>query len=204
MDLAFGAQLGPGLLYRGGLTGIFSPLVSSYIGNFIELDMSCPAAPVVASVAILPFDDAFARTNGAWFVEPDITYVVPKVSSITLNCVGKQWPPGDTDGDGCRDVRENNATPAVGGDRDWLNPWDFYDVAISGGAPGTDGVIDLANDYLGVQAHYSPTGAPPYDVHYDRGPAAGPSWNDTTGPDGVIDLANDILGVARQLGHNCT
>ena len=66
-----------------------------------------------------------------------------------------------------------------------------------------DGVIDLLFDILGVINHYSPTGAPPYDAAFDRGPSAGPNpWN-MTAPDGVIDLLNDILGVILQHGHDC-
>ncbi|MCH7488604.1 MAG: FG-GAP repeat protein [Chloroflexi bacterium] len=115
----------------------------------------------------------------------------------------KQPDPGDTDGDGCSDMRENGLDETLGGLRDYLNPWDFYDVAgLSGATP--DGVIDLLNDILGVIAHFSPQGAPPYDVHYDRGPSAGPNaWN-MTAPDGSIDLLNDILGVILQFGHDCT
>ena len=49
---------------------------------------------------------------------------------------------------------------------------------------------------------------PPYDAHYDRGPAlapyGGPNVWDMTEPDGVIDQLNDILGVIAQNGHNCT
>ncbi|MCH8066914.1 MAG: hypothetical protein IIC90_14000, partial [Chloroflexi bacterium] len=110
-----------------------------------------------------------------------------------------------TDGDGCPDVRENlpKSQAAIGGGRDYLNPWDFYDVAgLSGPTP--DGVIDLLFDILGVISHYSPAGAPPYDVAFDRGPSTGPNpWN-MTAPDGSIDLLNDILGVILQHGHDCT
>jgi septum formation topological specificity factor MinE len=91
----------------------------------------------------------------------------------------------------------------TGGLRDYLNPWDFYDVLGPGQTLPKDKVIDLANDILSVIAHYSPTGAPPYDVNFDRGYSPGPNpWN-ITGPDGVIDLANDILGVINQYLHNC-
>ena len=110
---------------------------------------------------------------------------------------------GDTDGDGCADVNENlpKSEVANGGGRDYLNPWDFYDIGSLGGGP--DGYIDLLFDILPVIQHYSPGGAPPYDVQFDRGPSSGPNpWN-MTAPDGVIDLLTDILGVIQQFGHDC-
>ena len=108
----------------------------------------------------------------------------------------------DTDGDGCPDQRENGLDEMLGGMRDWQNPNDFYDVLGGGGGP-PDGVIDLPNDVLGVIQHFSPAGAPPYDVQFDRGPSSGPHpWN-MTAPDGVIDLPNDILGVITQFDHDC-
>ena len=111
--------------------------------------------------------------------------------------------PGDTDGDGCSDQRENGLDEMLGGQRDYVNPHDFYDVAGSNDSP-PDGIIDLSNDILGVIQHYAPTGTEPeYDANFDRGPSAGPSvWN-MTAPDGVIDLSNDILGVIQQYQHSC-
>ncbi len=111
--------------------------------------------------------------------------------------------PTDSDGDGCSDQQENGLDETLGGQRDPFNPWDFYDVAGLSG-PTADGEVDLLFDVLGVINHYSPTGAPPYDVQYDRGPTTGPNvWN-MTAPDGSIDLMNDILGVIAQHGHHCT
>ncbi len=117
----------------------------------------------------------------------------------------KQPDPGDSDKDGCTDAQENGPDETLGGQRDYKNPWDFYDVETISG-PGEDGVVDLLFDILGVINHYQPAagGAPPYDAHYDRGESAGPNpWN-MTAPDGVIDLLNDILGVVLQGNHNCT
>ncbi len=114
----------------------------------------------------------------------------------------KQPEPGDTDGDGCSDQRENGADEKLGGQRDYKNPWDFYDVLGAGFGP-PDGIVDLSNDIFSVLQSYSPTGAPPYNVLYDRGPTTGPNvWN-MTAPDGVIDLSNDILGVIQQYLHDC-
>ena len=90
----------------------------------------------------------------------------------------------------------------LGGRRDPLNPYDFYDVEGGGGGP-PDQIIDLSNDILGVIIHYAPTGSEPtYDVAFDRGPAIGNPWS-MTAPDGVIDLTNDILGVISSFNHSC-
>ena len=119
--------------------------------------------------------------------------------TLHINCLGQnvvQETQTDTDGDGCSDVQEAGLDAVPGGLRDFTNPWDFYDV-------NGDGVIDLPNDILGVIQHYSPQGAAPYDVLFDRGPSPGPNpWN-MTAPDGVIDLPNDILGVIMQFEHSC-
>jgi hypothetical protein len=110
----------------------------------------------------------------------------------------------DTDGDGCQDGAEIGDDETIGGDRNPLNPWDFYDVVGAGQIPPGDGIIDLANDRLGVILHYAPQGqVPPYDVVFDRGPRVGGGSYNMTAPDGVIDLANDILGVALQTLHDC-
>jgi len=106
----------------------------------------------------------------------------------------------DTDDDGCSDGAETGDDETLGGLRDPLNPWDFYDVAGAGGGP-PDGVIDLPNDILGVVQHLSWAGGP-YDAAYDRGPYEGAHvWN-TTAADGFISLF-DVLAVVQQHGHQC-
>ena len=110
----------------------------------------------------------------------------------------------DDDSDGCTDSAELGDDETLGGLRDPLNEWDFYDVLGPGAALPTDGIIDLPNDILGVIQRFSPLGTEPeYDVRFDRGPSTGPNpWN-MTAPDGVIDLPNDILGVILQFNHSC-
>ncbi len=56
----------------------------------------------------------------------------------------------DTDDDGCADGAEILLAVEQGGERDPLNPYDFYDVLGPGAALPLDGVIDLPNDLLGV------------------------------------------------------
>ncbi len=109
----------------------------------------------------------------------------------------------DGDQDGCPNDYELGGDEAEGGRRNPTIKWDYYDVVGSGMSLPRDHIIDLPNNILGVIQHFSPTGAPPYDVQFDRGPSGGPnSWN-MTAPDGVIDLPNDILGVILQFFHDC-
>jgi len=115
--------------------------------------------------------------------------------------------PGDTDGDGCPDAHENRdkSQASQGGGRDWQDPNDYYDVYGPGQSLVRDGVIDLANDILGVIEHFAPLGTEAvYDVRFDRGQTLpGQNHWKRAAPDGVIDLANDILGVILQFQHNC-
>jgi hypothetical protein len=106
----------------------------------------------------------------------------------------------DTDGDGCFYGREVGENELLGGQRDPLDPYDFFDPAGGLGVP-PDGIVDLPNDILSVVLRFTPSGGV-YDVGYDRGPASPNGWN-TTAPDGVIDLPNDILSVVVSLGHSC-
>jgi len=46
--------------------------------------------------------------------------------SVTLDDYGT----GDTDGDGCTDIEEAGDNPALGGDRNPFDQWDFYDVPV--------------------------------------------------------------------------
>ncbi len=116
---------------------------------------------------------------------------------------GKLTKPGDSDGDGCPDEHENGLDETQGGQRDWQDPNDYFDVIGPNNSPILDGVIDLPNDILGVILHFAPQGQPPYDVAFDRGETIGPNHWDRDVPDGVIDLPNDILGVILQHAHNC-
>ncbi len=195
----------PGRLNHGATTSFIPPLpVSSYEGRVVVIQMTCPAAPIQQVIDLIPIgaDLPGARTSGAAFAERgQSSQVGAKVNSITVNCVSSQPFPGDTDGDGCADARELGSDVTLGGQRDWLDPWDFYDT-------NGDGVIDLLFDVLGVVRHVGAAPDPPYDFNYDRGPAVapygGPNVRDMTEPDGVIDLLNDILGVLAQNGHDCT
>ncbi len=199
------------------------------IDSALSVDLDCDVSGTTLGITgtIVKATGAFAVDNGTIFLsgitdgltimngivswhgcgcaEPLTgTKKVPPPTTTPTPTVTPTPDPTDTDGDGCSDQRENGSDETLGGLRDYLNPWDFYDVETISG-PGQDGVVDLLFDILGVINHYQPAagGAPPYDAHYDRGPSAGPNaWN-MTAPDGVIDLLIDILGVINQYDHDC-
>ncbi|MEX2158554.1 MAG: flexitail domain-containing putative surface protein [Dehalococcoidia bacterium] len=105
----------------------------------------------------------------------------------------------DDDSDGCTDTQELGPDAELGGLRDPINPWDFFD---------TDGnkQIDLFYDIFGVAYAYGQeTGDPGYSTALDRSAAAPGAFVWEMGPpDGTIDLFIDIFGVAFQYGHDCT
>ena len=188
------------------LTALFGSPPSFHIGDLYSFSFTCTTGPSSSQLELIPAGVAPAGVSGTLFVEFGITgaQLVPTVSGITVNCVTPPQPePADTDGDGCSDQREIGPDETLGGLRDFTNPHDFYDVLGPGASLPTDGVVDLPNDILGVIQRFSPTGAAPYDVAFDRGPSVGPNpWN-MSAPDGVIDLPNDILGVIQQFNHSC-
>ena len=190
--------LGTGSFETGGVTSLSAPIpLTTYLGPLVEADLTCSVSPGTFTITMpVPRTNVlnqFAQTIPVTTVQQGAVKVA---DSLTINCsdVPVKLPfPGDTDGDGCADERENlpKSQATQGGGRDWEDPWDWYDV-------NQDGVIDLFTDILGVIAHYSLDGLPPYDITFDRGASAGPnSWN-MTAPDGIIDLFTDVLGVISQ------
>ena len=132
---------------------------------------------------------------------------------------------GDADGDGCANGGEAGPNAELGGQRDVLNPWDFFDVWTPVlGNPGWERnhSIDLLGDIFGVALRFGTSrGSPPseaeavaeaavppadsssYHAAFDRGVQVGPNAWDAGPPDGSIDLFNDIFRIAVQFGHDC-
>ena len=114
----------------------------------------------------------------------------------------------DSDNDGCADVEERGQDETLGGRRDDLNFWDFFD-------PNRDRAVGLL-DFLAVLRHFGTVGDPltldpdgpePLAGEYwalaDRGGQApgGDPW-DELAANGSIGLS-DFLSVLRQFGHTC-
>ena len=185
------------------LTSLLPPQPASfYQGSMYTFQLTCTDIPSTSVIELRPSGDPEAGTSGTILHRVDGSHIFPKLSPLTIECLGLPEP-GDTDGDGCSDQQEFGNDERMGGQRDYLNPWDYYDVVGPAGGP-PDGRIDLPNDILGVLLHFSPSGAPPYDVQFDRGHRDGKTLWSMTAPDGVIDLPVDVLGVIYQFGHNCS
>jgi hypothetical protein len=122
----------------------------------------------------------------------------------------------DSDGDGCAESEELGSNQYLGGQRGPLDGWDFYDVPLPVGDPGTgtkDQQIDI-NDAFGVLAKFgshpaNPPGAPPYDSAYDRstptGGYPGPtSWltEDPAIENNGVQLDEFFWNLAS-FGHSC-
>jgi hypothetical protein len=134
----------------------------------------------------------------------------------------KQPDPGDTDGDGCTDERENGLDQMQGGRRNYLNFWDFFDT------PDVNNVRDkviASQDLNRVLSRFSTTRnldpplskedalaealtavpTPPnfaYHTALDRGPASGLEPWDLASADGSIS-ATDVFAAIAQFGHTC-
>jgi hypothetical protein len=135
----------------------------------------------------------------------------------------------DTDDDGCadgREVRTQTFTPSMGGDRDPVSPWDFYDVPVPAlTVANTSGVRNKAvtlSDalavvfYAGAFDNAGPNvNGVDYDTdlnsngvedgrEYDRTPSSTPGkpWK-SNGPNGAVQLADALVAV-NQAGHSCT
>jgi hypothetical protein len=111
----------------------------------------------------------------------------------------------DTDKDSCADGEETvtgAGAELLGGNRDPLNPWDFYNVVD----PIAPRVIDLDDAFAVLYKFGAVYGdpvpvAPPYDARHDRTTPSPNYWN-TQAPEGVIDL-DDFFWNLVQFGHTC-
>jgi len=136
----------------------------------------------------------------------------------------------DSDGDGCTDGEELGPDPILGGQRDPLNHWDFYDVPVpaihtvcrSPGVcdpvPTKDGAIGITTDAVALLLYAGALNKgndPRYNVdldgntiedglEYDRTTSAylDQPWRSGP-PDGGIGITMDVVAILKQVGHSC-
>jgi hypothetical protein len=111
----------------------------------------------------------------------------------------------DSDGDGCADGEETGPVETLGGQRDPLDPWDFFDVPV-GMPPAKNKIIDLDDAFAVIAKFGAVCGdpvpeAPTYDEAYDRSEPTANPWI-TQGPDCVVDL-NEFFWSLNSFGHTC-
>jgi hypothetical protein len=118
---------------------------------------------------------------------------------------------GDIDRDGCGDAAEQGTSPALGGMRNSIDRWDFFDVP-TGAALMRDKsvtVSDISQEVLRFGTMGDETADPlstpgmtGYHPAYDRGgPAGADVWNQAPA-NGSITVA-DIAAMVGQFGHTC-
>jgi len=77
-----------GHLFHGCITGLQPPLPESrFAGKMVDLSFACSADESSTEVRLLPYDEPARRTSGSAFRLPDNSSVIPKVGSLTINCV---------------------------------------------------------------------------------------------------------------------
>lgn len=86
-DVIVRDSLAPGTVLHGSLTGVIPPLpLSTYEGPVFELAFQCSESFSANDVQLLPSGDPVALTNGALFNAEGAEQIIPKVSSVTVNC----------------------------------------------------------------------------------------------------------------------
>jgi len=101
----------------------------------------------------------------------------------------------DTDDDGCADVQEAGFDPLFGGDRDPLDPWDFYDVDGTKSVTLSDTLLIL--EHFG-HAHNTDALDPSLDRYV---PDSLKPWR-TAAATGGVNL-QDALANLLSFGHSC-
>lgn len=88
-----------GIVAHGGLSGLLPPQPkSNHTGDILVLEFNCTTESTTNEILLLPYLDQVAGTDGALFVELDgVTQVIPKVGSVTVNCLGPTPTPTETE-----------------------------------------------------------------------------------------------------------
>lgn len=133
----------------------------------------------------------------------------------------------DDDNDGCIDSKEMGLTATLGGMRDLLAPWDFFDVPqpalLPSSTAGARNKIIALSDVLADLTYVGTSSANPNaanangakygsdlngngiadGVEYDRTPSTTPGQPWRSGPPNGTVTLGDVLTVLAQVGTNC-
>jgi hypothetical protein len=112
---------------------------------------------------------------------------------LQITCAGKS-PTGDTDGDGCSDLQENGPDETLGGRRNFLNKWDYFN-------PSGDKRNRVDDIVLVLNLYFHDPPDPLYDFKVDR-TLMGPNLWNLWAPNGVVRI-DDIVNIINQYFHDC-
>jgi hypothetical protein len=114
---------------------------------------------------------------------------------LQITCFQKATIEGvDTDGDGCSDVRESGPDEKLGGRRDFLNQWDYFN-------PSGDLRNRVDDILMVVSLYFHDPPDPLYDLKTDRTLMGPNPWNLWV-PNGQVRV-DDILNISKQYFHDC-
>ncbi len=181
-----GLNFQPGVEQVGCAIGL-GALPSTFTGRMAAPEFTCTADGVITLV----------HGAGSTSIVDNSLFEFSEANdeSLTVHCVAPQAYPGDTDADGCPDAREQGISMMMGGRRNFLNPWDWFD-------PTGDHMARI-DDALAVASRYGKNvGDAAYDVKYDRTYIGPNAWN-LGPPNGQVRI-DDVLTSLRQYGAGCS
>ena len=153
--VALRAQTSPEFVAHGCLTGLVPPLpASTYVGNFLEISLTCSPGSSSTEIRLVPFGDPDAPTSGAAFKLDDlVTDVIPKVSNVSVTCgagapADTPTPEGPTATTGPADTPGPTDTPAPATDTP-VPP--TADPATLIGDANCDGLVDPLDAVIVLQ-----------------------------------------------------
>lgn len=182
---AEGPTSGPSYTVTGCSTLLNPP--STYLGLVATTQFTCSADGTITMVhgnaeTLLIDDDDQTQVEAG----PNETF--------TIDCVAPLSYPGDSDGDGCPDMNEAALNPMAGGQRNFLNAYDYFNPSHDG-ENRIDDVLEVVNQYFVDQGNGG------YTADTDRTLIGPDAWN--LGPPNGLQRIDDILNQVKQYFHDC-
>jgi hypothetical protein len=157
--------------------------------------------------------DVIGLTSGAAAISVGAVHTCAVTVAGGVRCWARDYgQPGDIDRDGCSDPAEQGTVASVGGLRNSIDRWDFFDVPTGATLMRDKSVTvsDITQEVLrfGTMGDLTadPLSTPEvtgYHPAYDRGGPAGVYiWNQAPA-NGSITVA-DIAAMVGQFGHTCS
>jgi len=181
-----GSGSNSGFVFPGCAIGI-GQAPSTFTGKVAKATFTCAADGEVTMIHG-PADTLLIDHDGATRFESGPN------ETLTIDCVDPAAYPTDTDGDGCPDMNEAGPSPLSGGQRNFLNEWDYFNPTHDG-ENRIDDVLAVRDQYFVDQ------GDGGYTEDTDRTLLGPNSWN--TGAPNGLQRVDDILNAVKQYFHDC-